>query len=266
MAGDMNPTPEANAGAPDASGAPAAAPKPEKKEKAPPTMLVIRGYSKMVYFWPIVLVSLTFYFLSGGWWYEHGADSTVEGTGALIEIQGLTVWWMLIFMLNLLVFVMDFGRSNFLAVFTSIGVVVLGLTAYGLGTDTQVWNGIYGFFNELDVTVTSNFYLCMFVIFGFYLALAFLFARFNYWELSSNELVHKHGLLGDVRRYPTMHLYVEKEIPDIFEWVLTGGGRLLFKPGGVDHKRNDDLIVENVFFINRAERKIKDFLQKIDVK
>jgi hypothetical protein len=57
---------------------------------------------------------------------------------------------------------------------------------------------------------------------------------------------------------------VEKEIPDLMEWLIFGGGRLIFKPGqGADAQRS--LVLDNVFRVNTAERRVREFLGSIKV-
>ncbi len=49
----------------------------------------------------------------------------------------------------------------------------------------------------------------------------------DYWEILPNEILHHHGPLSDLERYPTMNLKFDKEIPDVLEWLLLGSGRLV---------------------------------------
>ena len=44
--------------------------------------------------------------------------------------------------------------------------------------------------------------------------------RFDYWELTPNEFIHHHGLLGDVERFATNAMRFNKEITDIFEYFI----------------------------------------------
>ena len=235
---------------------------PTENEKAAPAKatqkkdeLVIRGFPKVVFFWPLAVVSLVFYFVDGGWWAQEATDTD--------DILGL--WWLVLFSTNLLVFTFDFGRANFISLFTLIGVVLLGLTVWDQASEVNVWHGIYGFFADLNIKMNSNFYLSMFCVMSLLIGLSLVRSRFDYWVVGSNELIHKHGLLGDVRGYSTINMHVEKEIPDIFEWFLFGSGRLIFKPGGLKSTRQDVLIVENVFRVNRAERRVKKYLGVLKV-
>jgi len=228
--------------------------------------LVIRGYSKVVFFWPLAVVSLLFFFVAGGWWSDPIAAGAVPGNeGNLETIHTLGLWWMIVFTFNLLVFGYDFGRSNFITFVVTIVSIALGLTVLDFLMSGGVWGGVIGFFAGLEIRLNSWFYLCVASILGFFLALAWVTSRFDTWTLSSNELVHKHGFLGDVRAYSTIHMHVEKEIPDVFEWLLFGSGRLIFKPGNATTKGDEVLIVENVYRINQAEKKVKEYLSKFEV-
>jgi|GEM_PF-1396106 len=251
MAGDMNPASDAAATPTPSADAPKAE-KPAKPEKKAPDQIVLRGYSKMIYFWPIAMISLVFYLITAGWAFN------VENT------QPYTVWWLLVFVINLLIFTMDFGRNNFITVFSLMGLVVAGLTAWDVSSG-GIWSGIYEFFHSMNVNVGANFFLVMFVIFGFYLALARIFAQFDYFIIRSNELIHKHGILGDEKSYKSLNMHIEKDIPDVFEYLIGfGAGRMVFRPQ-ISGGREEILVVENVLFMNRTERKIRDYLSKIDV-
>ena len=72
----------------------------------------------------------------------------------------------------------------------------------------------------------------------------------------------RHPELG--RHYATINMGVEKEIPDIFEFLLFGSGRLIFKPG-MGQDQHKSLVVDNVFRVNRLEKKVREFLGVIKV-
>lgn len=221
-----------------------------------PDRLIIRGYPKVVFFWPTAAVSALFALFDGFLW---------TSVNTYAPSHGLSLWWLITFTLNLVVFAFDFGRGNFLTLAALLGMAVFGLTAWDMASDAEVWGGVYGFFGDLGVTVNGPFFLCMAAIFSLFLALGFVSSRFDYWVLAPNELLHKHGLLGDVRGYSTLNMQVEKEIPDVFEFLLFGSGRLIFKPSGSHTHHSDVLVIDNVFRVNRAEKKVKEFLGVLKV-
>lgn len=222
---------------------------------AVPERIVIHPWPKIVLAWPLALTSIVFYFLGGGWW---------KDPGPLIDPSALGWWWMFVFFFNLLVQTFDFGRGNVIATFATTAVILLGLYVYELQSQTAVYGAIYKFFREANLALHPNFYLCIFAIFAVLFIFAFLATRFDYWVLEPNRLMHKHGLLGDERQYATLQMSVEKEIPDLLEWVIFGGGRLIFKPGpGADAHKT--LIVDNVFRVNSVERRVREYLGSIKV-
>ena len=64
-----------------------------------------------------------------------------------------------------------------------------------------------------------------------------------------NEILHHHGPLSDLERFPTMNLKFDKEIPDVLEYSMLGAGRLVLHVPNVDKA----LVLDNVLFINSKE-------------
>ena len=77
----------------------------------------------------------------------------------------------------------------------------------------------------------------------------FASVQFDYWEVRPNELLHHHGMLSDLKRYSSPDLRVDKEINDVFEYMLLRSGRLTLHPSG--EKRA--ITLENVLFITQKE-------------
>jgi hypothetical protein len=226
----------------------------KKVRPSPPDRIVIHPWPKVILSWPLVLVSIVFYFLGGGWWADTGP----------VPAEALGLWWMIMFLFTLLVQTFDFGRNNVIATFATITVILLGLYIWELQGNVEIYKAIYRMFQNAHLALDQNFYLAITIIYGIMFLFAFLTTRFDYWVLEPNRLMHKHGLLGDERQYATLQMSVEKEIPDLLEWLIFGGGRLIFKPGpGADAHKT--LIVDNVFRVNTAEKRIRDFLGSIKV-
>ncbi len=240
--------------------------KPGGSKPAAKDQLVIRGFSKVIFLWPTAAVSLLFFFLAGGFWIDPMAGGSAEANQENLNwLYSLGLWWMVVFALNLLVFTYDFGRANFITFVSIVVLVVLGLTVWDGAVGGGVWSGLRDFFGSLKIQLNAYFYLCMGVLLSIFLGLAWLSSRFESWTISSNELIHKHGFLGDVRAYSTIHMHVEKEIPDVFEWILFGSGRLIFKPGNAVKRGEEMLVVNHVFRINQAEKKVKQYLSSLEV-
>jgi hypothetical protein len=85
--------------------------------------------------------------------------------------------------------------------------------------------------------------------------------QFDYWEVRPNELLHHHGMLSDLKRYSAPDLRVDKEINDVFEYLLLRSGRLILHPSG--EKRA--IILENVLFITQKEESLTRMLGALQV-
>ncbi|MBK9973791.1 MAG: hypothetical protein IPP14_03355 [Planctomycetes bacterium] len=218
-----------------------------------PDRIVIHPFPKIVLMWPVMLLSLVFFFLGGG--------VTDE---ALVSKSALGVAWVTVFFFNMLVQTFDFGRNNFVATVASLALVFVGLWVWDLQTETEIYGSIFRFFQTYQLDLHPNFYAMMATMFAVLFVLAFATTRFNYWVLSPNQLTHKHGILGDERQYATINMAVEKEIPDVFEFLLFGSGRLIFKPG-VGTEANKALVVDNVFRVNHVEANVREFMRFIKV-
>lgn len=223
--------------------------------------IVIHPFPKVVLLWPVMVMSLIWFFLGGGL-SDMGAGGNPESS--LVHPSVLGWWWIVVFFFNLLVHTFDFGRNNFITTVVLIGIGFLGLWVWDLQTDAEIYGSIYDFFNRQNLTMHPNFYAMIAAVLAVLMVMAFITTRFNYWILAPNQLTHKHGILGDERHYATINMSVDKEIPDIFEFMLFGSGRLIFKPGvGADQHKS--LVVDNVFRVNKLESQVREFLGVIKV-
>ena len=86
-------------------------------------------------------------------------------------------------------------------------------------------------------------------------------SRFDYWEVRPNELLHHHGILSDLERLSAPHLQIEKEINDVFEYLLAGSGRLILRPSN----ERRVIILDNVLGIGKKEHAITKMLGALQV-
>ncbi len=77
-----------------------------------------------------------------------------------------------------------------------------------------------------------------------------------------NEILHHHGPLSDLERYPTLNLKFDKEIPDVFEFLFLGAGKLVLH---VTEERKA-IVLENVLFINSKEEGLKRMMSRLEVR
>jgi hypothetical protein len=76
-----------------------------------------------------------------------------------------------------------------------------------------------------------------------------------------NELLHHHGILSDLERFSSPNLRIDKEINDIFEFVLLRSGRLILHPSN----ERRAIVLDNIFFINSKEEAITKLLGALQV-
>ncbi len=213
-----------------------------KEASAHQHILVIRSWPKMIFLWPTALVALL----------------------AALATQFLPETWnetcghsfLICFALNLAVLTFDFPRSTSLTIFVTIITVILGVVLlnqqYGIVEPIQRW------FSSFQITASRDFYLAVFFsMVVLYLGMAII-TRFDYWELTNNELIHHSGLLGDVERFSTAGLKLNTEINDVFEYVLAGAGRIIMNVPGNPRP----FVLDNVLRINKVLSSSKDLLSR----
>lgn len=238
MAESMSPPPEA---AP-VSGTPAAA-------VARPDSIYLVSYPKIVFLYPTLLAALA----AGGYMAATGnADTETAHVVNLIFLGVLA--------LNLVVFAFDFPRTTSLTLFFFIvAVVVAGWAVVRL--NPGILPAALKFLTAMNPLANSTFYF-MFagVVALIYVGVA-ISTRFDYWEVRPNELLHHHGFLSDMKRYPAPHLRIDKEINDVFEYLLLRSGRLILHP----NQERQAIVLDNVFFIDRKEDEITRLLGALQV-
>ena len=91
--------------------------------------------------------------------------------------------------------------------------------------------------------------------------IVWIMARFDYWEVRPNELLHHHGFLSDLERFSAPNLRISKEINDVFEYMLLRSGRLILHPTNEPRA----FVLDNVLNINRKEAQITKMLGALQV-
>jgi hypothetical protein len=163
---------------------------------------------------------------------------------------------------NLLIMAIDFPRFTVVAIFL---VILLGLFVL-------LWIGAYWDFDLMDpakiifgnvyVIANAGFYFMFAGILAVIFAIIYITRFLDYWEIMPNEILHHHGPLSDLERYPTLNLKFDKEIPDVFEFLFLGAGRLVLH---VTEERKA-IVLDNVLFINRKEEGLKRLMSRLEVR
>ncbi len=227
-----------------APSAPRIEPKPER-----PSAIIIRPWPKVIFLYPTLLVSLF------GWAWSLIAES--GGTTGVTFVGNL---WMLVFVLNMLVFAFDFSRIKSITILFVVLAVILGI---GWANTQWGWmEAIKSGFSSIDVRMNTWFYGCVSAFLTLVFLLVLINTRFSYYEINAREILHHHGYLGDITRLPTHGLRFNKEIYDLLEYLLLRSGRLIFYPA----TSREAIVVDNVLNVNKVEDRIKDLMSVVAVR
>jgi hypothetical protein len=226
----------------DAAPAPAAPP-PSPARPAPAAgpdepRIIVRPMPKVVFFYMTWLASLVFGIIAAA---HKGGD-----TGPL----HLGTVWMVIFAFNLLVISFDFTEVVSIAAIA----VVLMLIFAGLWLKFLPFVG--EFFSTLNIQMNSGFYFTMFGLFTIVYTVVFVRSRFEYWEFRNNEVLHRAGFFGEIKRYSTEDLRWFKEIPDVLERLLLKSGRMVLTTPRETHP----IVLEHVLGIEGVDERIAELL------
>jgi hypothetical protein len=221
-------------------------PQPDQQRREPPLeRVVIRSLPKAVYLYPTMLAALVAGLCSSQDW----GKASLWGTAFLI-----------VFAINLAIIAFDFPRTTSLTLLFLVIATVLG--AILLNQRYEIFPWLERQTSRLTPEANSEFYWLIAGIIGVVLALIVLIHLwFDYWEVLSNELIHHHGILGSLERFPSPGIKLDKEIIDVFEFLILGAGRLVITPAG----EGRPIVLENVPRIERVERYIKEVLGVTEV-
>ncbi len=249
------------------------------ESKSPEQSVILVSYPKIVFLYPALICALicgTYMAISGA---KDGpepvvaaaagdADATTDADGTDEEVVSpgshtahvLARMFLLVLTVNLVVISFDFPRTTSLTLFFFIiAVCVILWMIFRL--NPTILPGVTSFINYVTPFANATFYfLFALVMVALYIGVA-VAARFDYWEVRPNELLHHHGVLSDLERFSAPNLRINKEINDVFEYVLLRSGRLILHPSN----ERRAIVLENVFFINRKEEQITRMLGALQV-
>lgn len=214
-------------------------PAPAREKGA--SFVIVRSYPKIVYLYLTWLASIVCWLLQPT---QFDAAENIGRSATLGQI------WLGLFTLNLLVIAFDFSRIR------SVALVFFLIAFVFVGRDFGFLGDLLAFLKGIEAVMSKHFYLTVATVFSIIYLLVFINTRFSYWEIQPNEILHHHGFLGDVHRYPTRGLRLKKEITDVLEHILLRSGTLVMMPVGVERP----IVLENVIGLNKVEDKIQRLL------
>lgn len=205
--------------------------------------LIIRPYSDIIYLYPSLIAAVA----CGLWVSMSGATVATPGASGIV--------FTLIFFFNLSIVAFDYTRLTSIVIALIVVIMSLVSAMYpGFGTF------LHGLLNH-PIFMDTTFYWVWASGLGVTLAATLVKTRFDYWEIKNNELLHHHGLLGDVERWPAPNMRISKEIRDVMEYLLFRSGRLVLMPS----REPRAIIIDNVPNISKVEVKMQRILGTLSV-
>ncbi len=216
-----------------------------------PERVYLVSYPKIVFLYPTVLAALF------GMIYMWAKGNDPTAAYAVIPAR----IFLAVLGINLVVISFDFPRTTSLTMFFAGVAILIGLwTLFRLNPDLIPSLG--NFVNSITPKANAWFYFIYFGIMMFLYLCVMIAVRFDYWEVRGNELLHHHGVLSDLKRFSAPSLRIDKEINDVFEYLLLRSGRLILHPS----QERRAIVLENVFFINKKEERITKMLGALQVR
>ncbi|MHA1472610.1 MAG: hypothetical protein ACTSQW_05890 [Promethearchaeota archaeon] len=204
------------------------------------SVVYLRTYPKVIFFWPMALVSLVL------WLLQILPTAPVSVFGNI---------WLIVFFVNMFIVAFDFSSSKFFVLIMLVVVVVILLVFLLPGLFAPPSPGA-----EFNPGLTAEFYLVVTIIMAFILGLVILSSRFDYWKIERNEIYHKKGIFSSAERMPTKSLRIKKEIPDVFEFFILRAGSITLMPG-----HGDVINLPTVLNINKKQKQIDYLLSHVSI-
>ena len=209
-------------------------------------------YPKIIFMYPILIASIVAAVILSFVHDPLNPASRVNGAVSIVFLALLGV--------NLVILAFDFPRTTSLALFFFAVALVLGaLLLFTFYPGIVPW--ITQFLKKFRPLANPHFYWGFGGMLGVILLLVLLVARFDYWEVRPNELLHHHGFLSNLERCATPNLRIDEEITNVFEYLLLRSGRLIIQESS-EHR---PIVLDNVPFIRVKEEKITRMLGALQV-
>lgn len=231
---------------------PAPAPRPEKPKAEAPSRIYLISYPKIVFLYPVFVAALV-----AGFWLSFLDSPLSKESVTAVTINTV---FLVILAVNLVILAFDFPRTTSLTLFFLGAAIVMGfLLWFRINPDILPYlAAVLAAFHPL---ANPTFYWTIASTLGVIFLIVMIVVRFDYWEVRANELLHHHGFLANLERMSAPHLRIDKEISDVFEYLLLRSGRLILQPSN----ERRAIILDNVPFIKKKEEAITRMLAALQV-
>jgi hypothetical protein len=164
--------------------------------------------------------------------------------------------WFIVFFVNIFVTAFDFSSTKFFVLVLAV-VIILLIVIFLVLPNFSVDFGAF----SVSIALPYQFYMLMALILAFILGIVILSARFEYFKIERNEIIHKAGIFSSAERFPVKSLRFKKEIPDVFEYFLLRAGRFTLMPG----KADEVMILPTVLNVSKKEEQLDWLLSHVSV-
>ena len=217
-----------------------------------PSSVLLVPYPKIIFMYPILIASFVAAIILSFMHDPLDPNSTLNGAVSIVFLVLLGV--------NLVILAFDFPRTTSLALFFfAVALVLGGLLLFTFQPQIVPW--MNHFLKRFRPLANPHFYWGFGGLLGVILLLVLFVARFDYWEVRPNELLHHHGFLSNLERCAAPNLRIDEEITDVFEYLLLRSGRLILQ----DSNEHRAIVLDNVPFIRAKEEKITRMLGALQV-
>lgn len=232
----------------------ATAPPNSDKEEAPSSIFLV-SYPKIVFLYPTFIVGII------AWLVMLLLGDTALPDGPRHRVAELiTLFFLMLTAVNLVVISFDFPRTTSLTIFFAFCAIAMGAVLLFTNRPDLV-KPVSDLLNGLKPWANAQFYGLFTLLLSVLFLVVWIMARFDYWEVRPNELMHHHGFLSDLERFSAPNLRISKEINDVFEYMLLRSGRLILHPTNEPRA----FVLDNVLNINRKEAQITKMLGALQV-
>lgn len=217
-----------------------------------PERIVLISYPKVIFLYPVLLAAMVAGIYASLTSQPLDADNSTATMMATVFLGIVAV--------NLVVLAFDFPRTTSLTLFFFAAAVVMGVVLL-FEYKPEAWPAVTHTFGKFRPLANATFYWTIVAILTAIFAVTYVVVHFDYWEVRPNELLHHHGILSNLERFSAPHLRIDKEINDVFEYLLLRSGRLILQPSS----ERRAIILDNVPFIERKEQAITRMLGALQV-
>jgi hypothetical protein len=219
------------------------------REPEQPKSVFLVSYPKIVFLYPTFIAALL-----------AGLYLLLPQNEDRSDTHFVSAIFMAVLTVNLVVFAFDFPRTTSLTLFFFLAALVLG-TLLLFRFNNQILPFLHQLLNSYQPEANATFYFSVAGALGAVYLAVLINVQFDYWEVTPNELLHHHGILSNLERFASPSLKIDKEINDVFEYMLLRSGRLILHPS--DERRA--IVLENVLGINRKEATLTKMLGALQV-